>query len=74
MEMWLSTRTGPRQPPLTSTVALPDDGPGDVASFVAGLSDGVRYGIGVDEAAHHCAIIAAAYRSAAEGRPVAVTT
>jgi len=74
MEMWLSTRTGPRQPPLTSTVALPDDGPGDVASFVAGLSDGVHYGIGVDEAAHHCAIIAAAYRSAAEGRPVAVTT
>jgi predicted dehydrogenase len=64
MEMWLSTRQGPRPQPATSSVPL-DGGNPDVAAFVDSLNSGIQAGIGVDEAAHHCAVIAAAYRSAA---------
>mgnify|MGYP001189004906 CR=1 FL=1 len=72
MEMWLSTRSGPRPQPAISGIALVDEGSRDVAAFIAALASGVPSGIGIDAAAHHCAIIAAAYRSAAEERAVAV--
>lgn len=72
MEMWLSTRSGPRPQPAISGIALADEGSRDVAAFIAALASGVSSGIGIDAAAHHCAIIAAAYRSAAEERAVAV--
>lgn len=64
MEMWLSTRQSLRPQPAISSIAL-NGGYPDVAAFVGSLISGIQAGIGVDEAAHHCAVIAAAYRSAA---------
>lgn len=72
MEMWLSTRRANRPQPAISSIALAADGPPDVAAFVDALAGAEQVGIGVDDACHHCAIIAAAYRSAIEERVVVV--
>lgn len=72
MGMWLSTRQGPLPRPALSTIALGAEGPRDVADFVAELAGAPPAGIGVDAGVQHVAIIAAAYRSAAERRQVAI--
>ncbi|RYE09636.1 MAG: Gfo/Idh/MocA family oxidoreductase [Hyphomicrobiales bacterium] len=72
MGMWLSTRQGTAPLAAETRMALAADGAHDVAAFVEGLAVGKLPGISADEAAHHCAIIAAAYRSAAEGWQVEV--
>lgn len=73
MEMWLSTRSGARTSPALRNLSLDMEGPRDVAAFVAGLTKGSEMGIGVEQALHHCEILAAAYRSAAAQRQVPVT-
>lgn len=72
MEMWLSTRRANRPQPAVSSIALVENGAPDVAAFIDALAGGAQAGIGIDDACHHCAIIAAAYRSASEERAVAV--
>jgi predicted dehydrogenase len=72
MDMWFSTRKGVRLAPVTRRVSLDTEGPLDVAAFVEALTSGGEAGIGVREALHHCEILAAAYRSAAEQREVEV--
>lgn len=72
MGMWLSTRQEPRPGTTERHYALNAGGPKDVAAFVSTLTDGTEPGIGASAAVHHCEILAAAYRSAAERREVAV--
>jgi len=71
MEMWLSTQASLRPQPAVSAIPLGGGTP-DVAAFLAMLAGSEPAGIDAGAAAHHCAIIAAAYRSAAEKRAVAV--
>ncbi len=73
MGMWLSTQRPSRSPPpMVRDIALGPAQPHDVAAFVSTLTAGTEQGISVAEAVHHCEILAAAYRSAAEGGAVAV--
>jgi hypothetical protein len=72
MGMWLSTRQGPRPSVDLSHIPLDAPAPHDVSAFVAALTAGAEGGIDVDAAVHHCEMLAAAYRSAAEQREVAV--
>jgi predicted dehydrogenase len=72
MSMWLSTRKAALPLPAVRYLSLDPEVQRDVATFVAGLTDGGEMGISVEQAAHHCEILAAAYRSAAEHRDVAL--
>lgn len=73
MSMWLSTRKAPLPRPVVRNISLDPAKHSDVAAFVAGLTNGGEMGIGVRQAVHHCEILAAAYRSAAEGRAAEVS-
>ena len=66
MNMWLSTPKSRPSRPVVRNIPLDPAKHWDVAAFVAGLTAGGEMGIGVRQAVHHCEILAAAYRSAAE--------
>lgn len=72
MGMWLSTRTAPRPTVASTLIPLGGIAPNDVAAFVAALVHDAEPGITAAAALHHCEILAAAYRSAAERREVAI--
>jgi myo-inositol 2-dehydrogenase / D-chiro-inositol 1-dehydrogenase len=72
MNMWLSTPKTSLPRPVGRNISLDPARPWDVAAFVAGLTAGGEMGIGAEQAAHHCEILAAAYCSAAQGCAVNV--
>lgn len=71
MNMWLSTAKR-AFPAAIHRISLESATPPDVAFFVRTLAGSPEKGIGTAQAAHHCEILAAAYRSAAEQRKVLI--
>lgn len=73
MGMWLSTQRSGLSLPVARGIDLQANRPNDVAAFVAALTSSAEQGIGAAAAVHHCEVLAAAYRSAAESRAIEVT-